>query len=65
MGNIERVEQEMTALDPNLIFTADQEEQEADEDKLDTAFDVPSGTTIDVKPELLIKEGLDSEKIQP
>ena len=65
IGNIERVEQEMTALDPNLIFAADQEEQEADEDKLDTAFDAPSATIIDVKPELLIESGINSVKNQP
>ncbi len=65
IGNIERVEQEMTALDPNLIFAADQEEQEADEDKLDTAFDAPSATIIDVKPELLIESGINSVKTQP
>ena len=65
MGNIERVEQEMTAIDPNLIFMADQEEQKADDDGLDTAFDVPSATTIDVKPELLIEGGVDSVKTQP
>lgn len=38
-GNIERVEQEMNLIDPNLITAADQETQEVRVDGLDKAFD--------------------------
>jgi len=64
-GNIERVEQEMNGLDPNLIFMADQETVEADEDNLDAAFAVPSGMKTDLKPESVIEEQVDSVKLQP
>lgn len=47
MGNIERVEQEMATIDPNLMFMADQKEETPDEDKLDAAFAAPVGSTVD------------------
>lgn len=41
-GNIERVEQEMNAIDPNLVFTADQEDTAMVRgDGLDRAFTMP------------------------
>jgi len=66
IGNIERVEQEMMALDPNLIFMADQAEQAADEDRLDAAFAVPSSAAVDLNlnPEMIIEVTPDSV-IQP
>ncbi|WP_457576651.1 tetratricopeptide repeat protein [Desulfomarina sp.] len=41
IGNIKRVEQEMMAIDPNLITLADREENMVDEDGIDTVFSSP------------------------
>jgi len=66
LGNIERVEQEMTAIDPNLIFMADQKEMATEEDKLDAAFAVPADSSVELKPELVVEEApVSSVKIQP
>ncbi len=66
IGNIERVEQEMTAIDPNLIFMVDQEELTAEEDSLDAAFAVPSDSAPYLNPNSeSIKGEEDSVKLQP
>ncbi len=41
IGNIKRVEQEMMAIDPNLIALADREENAVEEDGIDTVFASP------------------------
>jgi len=58
-GNIERVEQEMTAIDPNLMFMADQEEPVVDEDRLDAAFSPPT-TPGNLNPESSTEENIKS-----
>ncbi len=65
IGNIERVEQEMTAIDPNLIFMADQEDQTVEVDNLDAAFAAPVGSTVDLQPEPGVEDTVDSVKVQP
>ncbi len=62
MGNIERVEQEMEAIDPNLIYMADQTEQVVEEDKLDAAFTVPVSSTLELQSGQVLEEELDSVK---
>jgi hypothetical protein len=50
VGNIERVEQEMMAIDPKLLVLADQEEtSSAPIDGLNRAFAVPSKRGADVE----------------
>ena len=45
-GNIERVEQEMNKIDPNLVFIADQEAAAKDQgDRLDSSFAMPDQNT--------------------
>ena len=46
-GNIERVEQEMNLIDPNLITTADQEAQDVQVDGIDDAF---NSSVIEAQP---------------
>jgi hypothetical protein len=45
-GNIERVEQEMNAIDPNLVFMADQDiAPQVQDDGIDSAFTLPPEKT--------------------
>ena len=47
LGNIERVEQEMNAIDPNLVFMADQEELPMiQDDGIDAVFTMPETKTM-------------------
>ena len=47
LGNIKRVEQEMNAIDPNLVFMADLERSSvAEDDGIDRAFSMPETKTI-------------------
>ncbi len=53
LGNIKRVEQEMNAIDPNLIFMADQETTSVvQDDGIDRAFSMPGTkmTTMEQTP---------------
>ncbi len=50
LGNIERVEQEMDAIDPNLVFMADQEELPmVQDDKIDAVFTMPETKTMNLE----------------
>ncbi len=50
LGNIERVEQEMNALDPSLIMMADQPAQQAQYDGTDGAFEIPGASPTGLPP---------------
>ncbi len=52
-GNIQRVEQEMIAIDPNLIFVADQEAEVLGDDGLDAAFSLPNMTGNNVEQPII------------
>ncbi len=56
-GNIERVELEMMAIDPNLIFLADQEESAVDDDF--GTGPAPVNTTGNMESDSIHEEGLD------
>jgi len=50
-GNIERVEQEMNAIDPNLVFMADLEDSPiVQDDGVDRAFTMPEAQTMEQTP---------------
>lgn len=50
-GNIERVEQEMNAIDPNLVFMADLEDSPiVQEDGIDRAFTMPEAQMMEQTP---------------
>ncbi|NOR22781.1 MAG: hypothetical protein GQ542_00035 [Desulforhopalus sp.] len=50
-GNIERVEQEMNAIDPNLVFMADLEDSPiVQDDGIDRAFTMPEAQTMGQTP---------------
>jgi tetratricopeptide (TPR) repeat protein len=51
LGNIERVEQEMNAIDPNLVFMADREGPPiVQDDGIDRAFTLPEAQTMEQTP---------------
>lgn len=55
-GNIERVEQEMNLIDPNLIILADQEAAEMEIDGIDSAFNSSLAPAQPVAPQILDPE---------
>ncbi|MGB3212232.1 MAG: hypothetical protein WBB19_16135 [Desulforhopalus sp.] len=59
VGNIQRVEQEMNAIDPNLVFMADQQDMRRGRDAgIEDAFSVPASKRIDRTP--IIETDLDT-----
>jgi len=64
IGNIERVEQEMMAIDPNLVAMADLKESVDDEeDNLDAVF-IPFDSPIELNEAPIVEENLDSVQLQ-
>ena len=65
LGNINRVEQEMNALDPNLLMYADQVEERSDVevDGIEQAFTSPSSTVNEV-PQPIIETEIEMPKYQ-
>ena len=61
LGNIERVEQEMNLIDPNLITLADQESREVVVDGVDSAFNSTLSQPQPVAPET---QGIEEESMR-
>ena len=59
LGNIERVEQEMNAIDPNLVFMADQEGAPiVRDDGIDPVFTMPETKTMTMEKTPIIETDL-------